>query len=284
MDKSWRIIDVIKWSSDYFNKFNIESPRLLIELLISDVLQIPRFELYLNYDKPLTKLELSKLNAYIKKAVNNEPLQYILGYTDFMNLKFAVTSDVLIPRPETEELVQIVIDKISISNNINNIIDIGTGSGCIAVSLSNAFPDKNVYGLDISSKALAKAKENALLNKSNAKFKIMNILETIPDFKFDCIISNPPYISQNLYEKLDKNVIDYEPKISLTDSKDGMTFYKRYAKIFPDLLTKNGFFALEFGDEMHTMIYELFSDNFLLELINDFAGKPRFIIGSFKNN
>ncbi len=284
MEKIWRIIDVINWGTDYFCKHNIESPRLLIDLLICDVLQIQRFELYLSFDKPLSKDELTLLNSYVKRAAANEPFQYILGKTPFMDLEIKVNPSVLIPRPETEELADLVIKRLQDRPDIVDILDIGTGSGCLAISLSRSFPEKNVYGIDVSVDALKTAKGNAELNNTNAKFKLMDILTEIPLKKFDLIISNPPYITQQLYENLDKNVIVYEPKISLTDFSDGLTFYRRFAEIFPSILSENGLFAMEFGDDMQNAIIELFKNNFETTIHKDFADKERFIFGSLKNN
>jgi release factor glutamine methyltransferase len=283
MEKIWRIIDVINWGNDYFCKHNIEAPRLLIELLVCDVLQMERFELYLSFEKPFNPIELSILNTYVKRAAANEPFQYILGKTPFLDLIINVNPSVLIPRPETEELADLVIKRLTDRNDINDALDIGTGSGCLAIALAKAFPEKNIYGIDVSIDALKTAKENNELNKTTAKFKLMNILSEVPQMKFDFIISNPPYIAQNLYENLDKNVLEYEPKVSLTDCIDGLTFYKRFAEIFPDILSADGFFALEYGDDMQNDIAELFAKNFELEIIKDFAGKERFIFGSFKN-
>jgi len=282
MEKIWRIIDVINWGNDYFCKHNIESPRLLIELLVCDVLQMERFELYLSFEKPFNPKELSILNTYVKRAAANEPFQYILGKTPFLDVTINVNPSVLIPRPETEELADLVIKHIQDRTEINDILDIGTGSGCLAIALSNAFPEKNVYGIDVSIDALKTAKGNNELNQTTAKFKIMDILSYIPQMKFDCIVSNPPYIAQNLYENLDKNVLDYEPKVSLTDCNDGLTFYKRFAEIFPNIISTNGFFALEYGDDMQNDIAVLFEKDFELEIIKDFADKERFIIGSLK--
>ncbi|MEI6090319.1 MAG: peptide chain release factor N(5)-glutamine methyltransferase [bacterium] len=282
MEKIWRIIDVINWGNDYFCKHNIESPRLLIELLICDVLQIERFELYLNFEKPFKAMELATLNAYVKRAAANEPFQYILGKTPFLDVTIAVNPSVLIPRPETEELASLILTRLQERTDIIDVLDIGTGSGCLAISLAKEFPEKNIYGIDVSIDALKTAKENNEINQTNAKFKIMNILNDIPQKKFDCIVSNPPYIAQNIYENLDKNVLDYEPKVSLTDCSDGLTFYKRFAEIFPNILSADGFFALEYGDNMQNDIAVLFEKNFELEIIKDFANKERFIFGSFK--
>jgi release factor glutamine methyltransferase len=282
MEKTWRIIDVINWGNDYFCKHNIESPRLLIDLLVCDVLQIQRFELYLNYDKTLSKDELLILNSYVKRAAANEPFQYILGKTPFLDLTINVNSSVLIPRPETEELADSIIKRIQNQPEIIEILDIGTGSGCLAIALAKAFPEKKVYGIDVSLDAIKTAKDNNLINYSNAKFKYMNILKEVPQKIFDCIISNPPYIELNLYENLDKNVLNFEPRISLTDDSDGLTFYRRFSEIFPVILSPNGFFALEYGDNMQYAISELFESNFKLEIIKDFAGKERFVFGSLK--
>ncbi|OYT15902.1 MAG: protein-(glutamine-N5) methyltransferase, release factor-specific [Bacteroidetes bacterium 4572_77] len=283
MIKTWKIIDIINWGQDYLKNKEIESPRLQIELLICNFLSLSRIELYMNHDKPLSKDELAKLKEAINRLVKHEPIQYILGETVFYDYTIKVNNAVLIPRPETEILVEESIKEIANVDKPIDILDIGTGSGCIAISISKAYPDMSIYGVDISNDAIAMAKENTKLNDTSVLYKRLDILTEIPNKRFSAIISNPPYINLTDYKELDENVKEYEPSFALTDRSDGLIFYKRFAEIFPQIIQEGGFFAIEIGFGQSEEICDLFSSNFSLRIIKDFAKIDRVIIGKLKN-
>ncbi len=293
MEKVWTILDLITWGKAYFEEKGVDSPRLTMEILIAHVLQKARIQLYTQFDRPLTETELTTLRAMIKRRAAREPLQYILGETEFFGLTLAVTPAVLIPRPETELLVEYVVNRIkeertdskNESGEETAILDIGTGSGCIAIALAKNIPSSlsaTLYGLDVSDSALALAQSNAKRYAlTNIHFGKINILETVPKRRFSVILSNPPYISTNDMSELEPEVGDHEPRVALTDDDDGMRFYRRFAAIFPTMLEEKGWFAVEMGFGQAEQIQALFATSgFETGIINDLAGIPRICVGS----
>ena len=283
MEKVWTIIDLITWGKAYFEEKGVDSPRLTMEILIAHVLQKARIQLYTQFDRPLSDTELTTLRAMIKRRAAREPLQYILGETEFYGLPFTVSPAALIPRPETELLTEYVLKRVkqeSVSEV--SILDIGTGTGCIAISLAKHLPESSIYALDVSDSALELAKSNAERNGvQNVQFGKINILETIPKRRFSIILSNPPYISTKDMSELEPEVGDHEPRIALTDNDDGMRFYRRFAEIFPGMLEEDGWFAVEMGFGQSEKIKALFAAaGFETSFINDFAGIPRICVGS----
>lgn len=279
--KNWSIIDVIRWGTQYFNDKNIDSPRLTIELMLSDILQIERITLYTNFDKPLKENELFKLKEYIKRRINREPLQFILGKTKFYNCELHINNTSIVPRPETEILVEAVNTFIKNDNNINRVLDIGTGSGCIAISIAKEFPFLDITAIDISEFAINLAKQNAIFNNvENINFYEIDILNQLPDGQYDLIVSNPPYIPIKEYEQLEPEILNYEPGNALTDYSDGLTFYRRFAEIFGRILNHPGSFFLEVGYNQAEMVSEIFKKNgYRINFINDLNLIKRIVFG-----
>ena len=234
------IIELLNRSSKYLKERNIQNPRLNAEQLLARVLDVDRVQLYLQYDRCLIPEETDQYRAYIRRRANNEPLQYILGYTEFMGYRFNVGPGVLIPRPETELLVEKTLE---LQNKIHtphpSVWDVGTGSGCIAISLALNWKESAVIGTDISDEALAQAEDNARLHHvlDTIRFMKHDILSQPPPAALEpeIIISNPPYISQVEFEGLDDEIRLHEPAVALTDGGDGLLFYE---KIFS--LIENG--------------------------------------------
>lgn len=292
MEKVWTILDLITWGKAYFEEKGVDSPRLTMEILIAHVLQKARIQLYTQFDRPLGENELTTLRAMIKRRAAREPLQYILGETDFFGMILSVNPAVLIPRPETELLVDYVLNRLkkdtsaAVENQLETtILDIGTGSGCIALALAkNISTPATFYGLDVSDDALTLARSNAERNQiTNVQFGKIDILEALPKRKFSVIVSNPPYISMTDMNELEPEVGSHEPHVALTDSADGMTFYRRFAEIFPIMLDEHGWFAVEMGFGQVGSVDTLFADaGFETMIINDFAGIPRICVGSRK--
>lgn len=281
MRKVWRIIDLVKWGEEFLSKKAIESPRLSMELLICKVLDLKRIDLYLKFDQPLLKNELEILREYVKRLSAFEPIQYIIGSTDFYGLKILTKPGILIPRPETEELCKIIVEE-NKKTPPESILDIGTGSGCLALALAKNFPESEVYAIDVSMEALKIAEENQRLNKvSNVKFFNLNILEKKPRKKFPLIVSNPPYISIEDFEKLEPNVREFEPKIALSDGNDGMDFYRFFAKNFKEMLLEGGKFFIELNEDATQKINRIFEDDnsYNYEIKEDMGNKNRFLIG-----
>ncbi len=279
MDKNWRIIDIINWGVQYFNDKKIDEARLNIELMLSNVLKCSRLSLYLDFEKPLTEEELSILKQFVIRRANHEPLQYILNEAYFLNYKLYVNNDVLIPRPETEILVEL-IKKDTNKNDSLNILDIGTGSGCISIALGDYFPNSNIDSIDISMAAIKVAIENTEShNVNNISYINIDIFQDLPKNCYDIIVSNPPYISSTDFANCQPEVRNYEPSFALCDNTDGLRFYKRYAQIFGDLLSNNGKFYLEMALNQSHEITRLFSDNFKVDVFKDLNGIDRFAKG-----
>ena len=281
MASSWRVIDLIQWAESYFKKLLFDKPRAEIEWLLCALLNCERLDLYLRYDEPLSKPQLDILRGWVKRRLEKEPLQYITGVCEFYGRDFFVTPDVLIPRPETERLIDIALKKLK-SVKSPRILDIGTGSGCIAITMAVERPDATVLGIDNSSGALTIAKRNSInLKAIEHSFIKMNILESTPKGKFDLVISNPPYISKKEIPELMKDVIGFEPESALTDYRDGLTFYKRFAEIAPKIIHNDSLFIFEVGLKEHPQkVYNIFSNQGYtnIELIKDYNGDDRVIV------
>tara|TARA_B100000959_G_scaffold220091_1_gene232554 strand:+ start:198 stop:1052 length:855 start_codon:yes stop_codon:yes gene_type:complete len=281
MPSTWRVIDLIHWAETYLKEKEFDNPRAEIEWLLCALLDCNRLNVYLRFEEPLSQSQLTILRNWVKRRLQNEPLQYITGSCDFYGRQFLINSKVLIPRPETERLVDIAIEKM---NGINSpsILDVGTGSGCIATTLGLEILDSKVMGVDISLDALEVANENkARLCSENVLFIEMDILNTLPEKLFDLLISNPPYIPKNEMENLMKDVKDFEPVIALEDKNNGFTFYKRFAEIGRTLVKPGAWFVLEVGMGDHpSMVKSIFSNSGYLnvELIKDYNGDNRVLV------
>ncbi len=280
--KIWTILDLLQWGTIFFTEKKIDSPRLNIELLVCSVLNIERIELYLQFDRPLKQDELADLKQKVLKRATSYPLQYIIGYTNFFGCKIKLNESGLIPRPETEILVDYILKSTSKENKLR-ILDIGTGSGCIAIALAKHLPNSEIIAIDISKEAISLAKENSTLNNiANVKFFQYDIFKGISaKEKFDIIVSNPPYISKSEYIELDDTVRKYEPKIALTDENDGLQFYRLFSRIFPQLLKEEGSFYLEIGFGQSKDLINIFPANkYKVDFIKDYSNIERVLAGN----
>ncbi|MFM8281769.1 MAG: peptide chain release factor N(5)-glutamine methyltransferase [Bacteroidota bacterium] len=244
----WTVVDIIKWGTDYFGSKGVDSPRLTIELLLSEVLQCTRLQLYLMHDRPLTQGELSILRETCTRRAKREPLQYILGKTGFYGLDFTVTPDVLIPRPETETLIDTVLKYCSTLSGPISIFDIGTGSGCIAITLAHHLRHREnvtIKAIDISQQALRIAQLNAQSHDVIIEFQCIDILKKNGSIS-GIIVSNPPYIGEDDYQGLEPELY-FEPKIALTDHANGLRFYQHIAGLIGDKTNDIQSFFLEVG-------------------------------------
>ena len=278
--KKWRIIDIIKWGEGYFKTKDFDNPKQEIEWLLCDLLGLKRIDLYVKFEDKINDVNLNKLKSWINRRVKREPLQYITGETEFYGLKFKTTPQALIPRPETERLVEIALHNIG-ENSDSKLLEIGTGSGCIPIAISNEKPSLNILSLDISKSALELAEINAELNNcKNIKFLEMDFLNETPKGKFDILISNPPYIPVKEIEGIMPEVKNYEPRIALTDNEDGLVFYHRIAKKVKTLIKPKGVILLEVGTGDHPQkVFSLFKQAGYnqLELIKDFNNNERIL-------
>ena len=280
MPKVWRIVDLIQWSESYFRDKSHQNPRLEIEWMLRSLLNCERLDLYMRFDEPLSGSQLSTLRGWVKRRSKNEPLQYITESCEFFGREFFVDTRVLIPRPETERLIDEAIKSIKHVRS-PNILDIGTGSGCIAITLAKEIKNSNVIGIDKSIGSLQVSKKNSTeLNVENVTFFEMDILHQYPKEKFDLVISNPPYVPKSEMSGLMNDVKDFEPEIALTDFDDGLTFYKRISKIIPHILKDDSSCILELGIGNHPEnVLSIFKQSGYsnLETINDYNGDKRVL-------
>lgn len=251
---------MIEWGEKYFEEKNIESPKLNIELIVRHVLGFDRLALYTKYDRPFNQTELDMIREMVKRRISGEPLQYIIGYTEFVDLDIKCDKRALIPRPETEEMVDsIITGYLKNRNSPSTILDIGTGSGCIALALASEFKSAKVVGIDISQDALDLAKHNAIRNKiENIELHKADILEVAPKGQYDLVVSNPPYIPEKDAETLEPEVIEHEPKMALLKG-DGLVFYERIVTLFKDIVSSNGEMWFEFGKDQEPEIARIVS-------------------------
>ena len=277
----WTISSLLNWTVNYFKSKNIQSARLDAEVLLSHVLRQERIYLYVHFDEPMEQNELSKFREYVKKRAQHVPIAYIIGEREFMGLPFKVTKDTLIPRPDTEILVENVLNNVDKDKEIE-IVDIGTGSGAIILSLLVNLPKAQGKTVDISSKAIEVAKENAVNLQVNdrCEFFVGDLFAPLNGSKFDVIVSNPPYIPQKDIATLEDDVKEYEPVSALTDGGDGLSYYRRLLSEGKAYIKENGFIALEIGIYQSEDVKQIAMDNGWknIKIIKDYAGIDRVVL------
>ncbi|MFC1781300.1 peptide chain release factor N(5)-glutamine methyltransferase [Planctomycetota bacterium] len=261
--ETWTIQKLLNWVSQYLTDKGIESARLSAELLLSSVLGLKRLELYTQYNQPVTKPELDKLHNLVKRAALHEPIAYLVGKTEFYSLGLNVTPGCLIPRPETELLVQRAIEFLRKRHDTQFVCDLCTGCGCIAVAIVKNFSKARIIATDICDSALAVAAQNAKRYKLQDRITLLAgdlfepIIPQLDVEKFDLVVSNPPYVSTAEYEKLDKNVKDYEPKLALFAGQDGLDIYRRIIEKADVFLKPQAALMLEIGYAQGPAVREL---------------------------
>ena len=269
---------MMEWASSYFEKKGVPNPRLSIEWLLSDTLQIKRLDLYLQYDRPLTSDELEDLRQKVKRRAEHEPLQYITGSAEFLNCTIHVDKRVLIPRPETEQLTEMILnDYKSSKDEAIHLLDIGTGSGCIPIAIAKERKQWICKGVDISEDALQLAASNAELNGVDVLFEKDDLRSMKEEGMFDIIVSNPPYISPGEKEEMDLQVKGFEPELALFH-ENPVSVYSDIARFAHTHLKKKGALYLEcnaaLADQILAEIKGFFPG---AESLADYDGKQRFI-------
>ena len=243
--------------------------------ILEEVLHVRGPKLSMERFMILTTHQEEVLDEYLKRLLKYEPVQYILGYAEFYGLRFKVSPAVLIPRPETEELVELIISEIT--KPTVKILDIGTGSGCIPISLKKNLPHADVTSIDISEDALKIARENASANGTEIIFSQRDILNQIPDERYDIIVSNPPYIGYDEKERMNDNVLIHEPHLALF-SDDPLLFYKRIAEIAKQILQAEGRIYLEVSEYRAKEVVDIFTrQGWNAEVKKDMSGKDRMV-------
>ena len=274
---------ILSLTEDYFKKHNIESPRLDAEVLLADLLDMERVKLYVNFDYPLSEEELNEYRERIRKRAENLPVSYITGNTEFMSLDFIINEDVLVPRPETEILVEYIIDYCKEKElGEPNIVDVGTGSGVIMVSLGHYIEGAKVVGIDISSAALKVAENNIDKYELDERLKVLQGDLLTPFVKrgknnIDIVVSNPPYICSDKFDSLPSDV-RREPLIALDGGKGGLKFYRKLIPQVEKVLKPGGLLVLEIGCEQATDVKNMLGEDWAqVEIEQDYSEHNRMI-------
>ncbi len=274
-----KTFEIIKFGSNFLREKKILSYILDSEILLSKVLNKSREKILTNLDQKIDKRKISVFKDYLLRRSNNEPIAYILEEKEFWSKNFKVNKNTLIPRPETELLVDMVL-KIYKEKKIS-ILDIGTGSGCIIVSLLSVLKKSNGVGIDISKDAIKTAKKNALKHKLFKRLKFLNkSFENIFDKKFDLIVSNPPYIARKEIKNLSEDIKRYEPRMALDGGNDGLDLIKKVIYKSKYILKINGMLALEIGNEQIKKVSKILIDNNfrISHVIKDYKNNVRCVL------
>jgi release factor glutamine methyltransferase len=285
--QTWTIKKLLNWITQYLTDKGIDSPRLSAELLLSHVVGLKRIELYTQFDRSVPPEQLDHLRDLVKRAGQNEPIAYLVGRTEFYSLEINVTPDCMIPRPETELLVERAIEFLREHRSGTQFIcDLCTGSGCIAIAIAKNFSDARIIATDICEAALTVAAENIQKHQLSEKITLLcgdlfdPIISGLDANEFDLIISNPPYVSITEYERLDKNVKDYEPKKALFAGVDGLDIYCRIIEKAGRFLKSDGALMLEIGYAQGPAVKELLEktgDFHEIKIEKDFHDNDRIV-------
>ena len=280
---TWTINDLIVWTTQYFASQGIESPRLEAQILLAHVMNYPRIELVArSHEEPLPE-ERTRFRELIRRRVENWPVAYLVGRREFYLLSFAVSPAVLIPRPDTETLVLAALDSLK-GKPAPRVLDLGTGSGCIAVSLAHQCQSAQITATDISPDALTIAEQNARTHgvAEQITFRKGDLFEAVSDspMQYDLIVSNPPYIPQAELANLPADVRDHEPRVALDGGPDGLAYYRRIIAEAATYLLPGGMLLLEIGWDQNEAVRGLIAEQNALELcpsLKDKAGRFRVV-------
>ena len=283
MTKTKSLLEVLQSTTAYFTKHKIENPRLNAEHLLAHALGRTRMDLYLEFERPLNDAELVPLRDLVKRRGQGEPLQHLLGTVEFCGHTFAIDKRAMVPRPETEELVESLIADFGLLIGDGKIIDVGTGSGVIALSLAKAFPGSQILALDISEDALALARENAerLGLSERVRFQKNDLLEGLSE-RFDLIVANLPYISMQDRHQLSREVL-HDPEVALFGGPAGDELVRRLTEQAPAHLNPGGLLALEIGVDQAEGFAELLRQKNYHDIKSkrDYSGSTRFLLARY---
>jgi release factor glutamine methyltransferase len=279
------ILDVLNAGTKFLERKNIENPRLICEMLLSRLLECPRLELYMKYNTELSEKKLEAMRRGIKRAADGEPVQYITGEAGFMNSTFKVDKRALIPRPETEVMVNMILECKSIwEQESPAIVDVGTGSGCIILSIAAALKDGKYLAIDTSDKALELARENAALLLLSDKVHFINadLADVVDPESIDAVVANLPYIPSAACDKLDSIVRDHEPRSALDGGPDGLDIIRSVIQDAAFILKNNGLIFLEIGDDQGPKVKRLLVDSGFsdVKITQDLNKRDRVVSGN----
>jgi len=279
-------LEILNQAVEELRSKEIDRPRTNAELLLGVVLDVKKVDLYLNPDRTLTSQQVKKFKQFVRERISGKPLQYVIGTTEFFGLEFDVNESVLIPRPETETLVETVVEHLK-NTSQPKIIDLGTGSGAIAIALAKNLENCFVFASDISSDALKVANENAKRHEveDQIEFVCGDLFEPLKNKNLegtiDCVVSNPPYVSMEEFDNLPKEVKNYEPIVALKTDEEGMSFHRKIVGNSLDFLKQNGILALEVGLGQATKVAGLIRSQKEFEnteIKEDLGGIERIVI------
>lgn len=292
--EAWTILKLLKWTTAYFKSHKIEQPRVDAEVLLAHALGMTRLDLYVLYERPLENRELEVFKALIRRRVRREPVAYIVGEKEFWSMALKVTPDVLIPRPETETLVEATLEIIpaDAASKRWRILDLGTGSGAVVLAVASERPGHDFYAVDRSEAALAVAQANARRHGFDKEITWIkgdwfHVESGAPMGCFDIIVSNPPYIVSNRLERLLPEIRDYEPREALDGGEDGLAAIRRIVKEGPEHLVRGGWLLLEIGYDQWREVETLIRDSgkyAARHVVKDYSGFDRVVCANAIKN
>ncbi len=284
-EESWTVLKLLQWTTDYFQRNNVPEPRTSAEVLLAHVLAEDRLFLYLNYDRPMETSELAAYRACIKRRLGGEPNQYITGLQEFWSLPLRLSPDVLIPRPETEVLVEAVLEFLDKADPNVDILDLGTGSGAIAIALARELPAPRIVATDLSMAALQLAQENAKLNQVDERILFVrgDMFAAIPGAsqKFKVVATNPPYISHAEISELPREIRDFEPHHALEGGPDGLAAIRLIIAEAHTVLCQAGALFMEMGAEQAESVSALVRESQeyrSFHILKDYSGIDRVLV------
>ena len=282
--KIWTILALIEWGAQYLNERGFDDARLNIELLLSHILHLKRIHLYTNFDRTLNPAELGEFKAALQRRLKREPLQYIIGETEFMGIPLHVNPSVLIPRPETEELVERALHWIkSLSVPRVEVLDIGTGSGNIPIAMERFASTTYITSIDVSSRAIEVALRNIERHQcSRIQLRQLDVFaDVFQDQTFDVIIANPPYISTTEFALLQPEVRDFEPALATTDNADGYRLIRRICDVAVECLRPGAMLFMEVGYNQGSEVRRIATEAGLvgIDIAMDLGGHERILQG-----
>lgn len=256
--RSWKLLEILNQTSRFFADKGLENPRLQAELLLADILGLRRLDLYLQFERLLTEAEVEAYRQHVRWRLQRVPLQQIIGQAPFRHLMLAVSADVLIPRPETEVLVEVALELLA-SQTAPQVLDLGCGSGAIAIAIACEHPTARVVATDLSPAALEITRRNVACYSLEGRVQVVcgDLFAPLRPETFDAIVSNPPYVPSGAIPTLAPEVRDHEPRLALDGGLDGLHFFRCIASQAADFLRPGGCLCLEVGDDQAERVREL---------------------------
>lgn len=281
MSETWTLIKILNWTMDAFKKRDLPNARLEAEVLLAHVLGMERIGLYTSFDRPLLEGERNAFRDLVKRRFAGEPSQYLVGKQEFWSMDFEVSSAVLVPRPDTEVLVEEALEYLIARKRQGRVLDVGTGSGAIALSLAKECPEVEMTACDVSLPALDVARRNAVTHGLDVSFVHGPVTALPPDFQVDVLVSNPPYIPTETLDTLMIEVRKHEPSLALDGGADGLHVFREILNRAPDLVVSGGWIGFEVegprqADEVFLILEqsEAWSD---AKIRRDYSGIPRVV-------